>query len=96
VLNKKQLRKQHYSQVLWLKSVILAIQEAEIRRTEVQHQIRKILQETLSQKYPTQKSAGGVAQVVKCLPSKREALSSNYSNCLKKFKKKREKAMLES
>jgi hypothetical protein len=29
------------------------------------------------EKYPTQKRASGVAQVVECLPSKHEALSSN-------------------
>jgi hypothetical protein len=33
-----------------------------------------MVHETLSQKYPKQKSAGGVAQVVEYLPSKREAL----------------------
>jgi hypothetical protein len=33
----------------------------------------------LTQKYPTQKRAGGVAQVVEHLLSKREALNSNPS-----------------
>jgi hypothetical protein len=32
---------------------------------------------TLSQKYPTQKRAGGVTQVVEHLPSKRDTLSSS-------------------
>jgi hypothetical protein len=50
----------------------MATQEAEIRRTAVQSQPGQILRETLSQKYPTQKRAGGVTQVVKCLPSKHE------------------------
>jgi hypothetical protein len=35
---------------------------------------RQIVQETLSQKYPTQKRAAEIAQVVECLPSKHEAL----------------------
>jgi hypothetical protein len=34
---------------------------------------------TLSEKYPIQKSAGGVAQVVEILPSKCEARSSKPS-----------------
>jgi hypothetical protein len=63
----------------WLKPVILAISEAEIRKIEIQCQPGQIVLETLSQKYPTQKRAGGVAQVVECLPSKGEALSLNPS-----------------
>jgi hypothetical protein len=39
----------------WLVSVILAIQEAEIRRIVVQSQTRQIVRETLSQKNPSQK-----------------------------------------
>jgi hypothetical protein len=43
-------------------SVILATQEAEIRRITVQNQPRQIVCETLSQKKkPSQKRAGGVA-----------------------------------
>jgi hypothetical protein len=37
-------------------------QEAEIRRISVQSQPRWIVREPLSQKYPSQKRAGGVAQ----------------------------------
>jgi hypothetical protein len=37
---------------------------------------REIVQKTLSQKYPTQKRAGRVTQVVEHLPSKHEALST--------------------
>jgi hypothetical protein len=43
--------------------------------------------ETLSQKYPTQERAGGVAQVIEYLSSKCEALSSNSSTAKKKTKK---------
>jgi hypothetical protein len=42
------------------------------------------LSKTLSQNNPTQKRAGGVAQVVDHLPSKCETLSSNPSNTRKK------------
>jgi hypothetical protein len=48
--------------VLWLTSVILATQEAEIREIEVPSQPGQIVHETLSQKNPSQKRAGGVAQ----------------------------------
>jgi hypothetical protein len=52
--------------------VILATQEAEIRRIEVQSQSRQIVHETLSRKYSTQSRAGRVAQVVElCLVSMR-------------------------
>jgi hypothetical protein len=47
----------------------------------------KIVCETLSQKIPTQKRAGGAAQVVEHLTSKCEALSSNPSTAAKKFLK---------
>jgi hypothetical protein len=44
--------------------IILATQEAEIRRTTVRSQPRQIVCETQSQKNPSQKRAGGVAQSV--------------------------------
>jgi hypothetical protein len=44
--------------------VILATQEAEIRRIMVQSQSGQIVYETLSQKNQTQKISGGVAQGV--------------------------------
>jgi hypothetical protein len=56
--------------------VILAAQEAEIRRIVVQSQPRQIVHETLSQKYSSQNRAGGVAQVVEHLLRKHEALSA--------------------
>jgi hypothetical protein len=58
----------------WLTPVILAIQETEIRRITVRSQPGQIAHRTRSQKHPTQR-AGGVAQVVECLPSKHEAQS---------------------
>jgi hypothetical protein len=44
--------------------VVLATQEAEIRRTVVQNQPKHTVTETLSQKHPTQKTTGGVAEGV--------------------------------
>jgi hypothetical protein len=43
-------------------SVILATQVEEIRRILFQSQLGQIIRETLSQKHPSQKRAGGVAQ----------------------------------
>jgi hypothetical protein len=48
----------------WLIPVILATQEAEIRRIEVQSQLRQLVLETLSQRNPLQKRADGVTQGV--------------------------------
>jgi hypothetical protein len=52
---------------------------SEIRKVTVQSQPRQTAHETLSQKNPSQKRAGGVAQGAERLPSKPEALSSNPS-----------------
>jgi hypothetical protein len=54
----------------WLTPVILATQEAEIRRIEVQSQLGANSSRDPTLKKPSQKRAGGVAQVVECLPSK--------------------------
>jgi hypothetical protein len=47
----------------WLSPVILATQEAEIRRIVVQDQFRQIVRGTLSHKNPTQK---GLVEWLKC------------------------------
>jgi hypothetical protein len=49
---------------LWLSSLILTAQEAEIRRITVRSQPRQIVHETLPQKNSTPKRAGRVAQGV--------------------------------
>jgi hypothetical protein len=46
----------------WFTPIILAIQEAEIRKIEVQSQPGQIVHKTLSSEYSTQNMAGGVAQ----------------------------------
>jgi hypothetical protein len=48
----------------WLTPVILAIQEAEIRRVTVRSQPRQTVHENLSQGNPSQKRAGGMLQGV--------------------------------
>jgi hypothetical protein len=64
--------------------VILATQEAEIKRITVPSQLRQIILETLSQKYSTQNRAFEVEEVVWCLPW---ALSSNSSREAMIYKK---------
>jgi hypothetical protein len=67
--------------------VILATQEAEIRRIAVQGQPRQIILETLAQKNPSHKWAGGVAEGVG------PEFKPQYH---KKKKKKKEKEGLKS
>jgi hypothetical protein len=70
----------------WLLTpVILAIQEAAIRRITVQSQPEKIFGETLSQNNPIQNRTGEVAQSV--------GLSSN-PNTAKKKKRRRRKRII--
>jgi hypothetical protein len=45
-------------------------------------------------KNPTQNRAGGVSEVVECLPSKCETLSSNSSSTAKLKKKKKKKRIM--
>jgi hypothetical protein len=73
---------------LWVMPVILATQEAQIRRTIVQSQPGQIVRKTLSQKVPNRKSAGRVAQVVEFLSRKHKTLSSNPSTTTPPPKKK--------
>jgi hypothetical protein len=65
-----------------LTPVILATQEADIRRISVQSQLGQIVHETLSQKNPTQKK--GWQSGSRC------RLSSNRSTAKEREKKKRE------
>jgi hypothetical protein len=81
-LNKESLKCALTARSWWLTPVILATQDVEIRGIRVQSQPRQIDHEILSQKYPRKNS--GVAQVIECLPSKCEALSSNPSTKKKK------------
>jgi hypothetical protein len=62
VLQKKRKEEKKRAGHRWLTPVILATQEAEIRRITVPSQPAQIVCETLSQKNPSQKRAGGVAQ----------------------------------
>jgi hypothetical protein len=68
----------------WLIPIILATQEAKIKRITVQDQPKQIVLETLSQKHPTQRKVGKVAHMGEHLPRKCEALCSNLSIVNKK------------
>jgi hypothetical protein len=72
----------------WLKPVILATQEAKIRRIAIWSQSWQIVHEILSQKYPIQKLLVEwlKAHVVQRLLSKCEALSSNPNSTKKEGK----------
>lgn len=59
--------------------------EVEIRRIMFQGQTKQIVLKILSQKHPSKKRAGCVAQVVEGLPSKSEALNANPNTTKKIF-----------
>jgi hypothetical protein len=62
-VNYAHIKKLKLAKCWWLITpVILDTQEAEIRRIMVQSQPRQIVRETLYQKNPPQKRAGGVAR----------------------------------
>jgi hypothetical protein len=64
--------------------VILATQEAESKRLRSQPSLGRL--QDLSEKYPTPKRAGGVAQVPKCLPgSVRPQFKLQYLKKKKKY-----------
>jgi hypothetical protein len=62
--NKTKHLKTNRVQCLWLTPVTLPTQETETRRISVQSQPGQIICETLSQKNPSPKRVGGVAQGV--------------------------------
>jgi hypothetical protein len=66
--------------------IILATQEAEIRRIAVQSQPRKTVLKPDLEKTHHKKRAGGDAQVVENLPSKHKALSSSQGTKKKLYK----------
>jgi hypothetical protein len=72
----KSLRLLRSAECQWLMPVILATQEAEIRRIEGESQPGQIVHKTLSRKKQSQKWAGGVTQGV--------GLSSSLSTAKKK------------
>jgi hypothetical protein len=61
---KNQNKKKSTARRQWLPPIILATQQAEIRRIMVQSQPGQIAHETLPRKNPSQKRSGGVAQCV--------------------------------
>jgi hypothetical protein len=63
--------------------VILAAQEAEIRRIVVQSQPGQIVHEILPQKNPSQKRAGGMAQGVGCQFKSYYCKKKKQENCEK-------------
>jgi hypothetical protein len=63
----------------WFIYIILATQEAEIRRITVQSQLWANSSGDPILKNQSQKRAGGMAQEAECLSSKYKALNSNSS-----------------
>jgi hypothetical protein len=62
--NQNDIKKDHGPECQWLTPIILATQEAEMRRIEARSQPGQIVLETLSWKNPSQKRTDGVAQGV--------------------------------
>jgi hypothetical protein len=88
VINIGPLSKYVLARCWWLTPIILATQVAETRRITVQSQPwANSLRDPISNKQKKKNhktGAGGVAQVVECLPSKHKTLSSNPSTGKKK------------
>jgi hypothetical protein len=76
-------KKKNVAGCRWLTPIILAIQEAEIRRTEVQNQPQQIVQ-LKNMQHKTEVVEYSSGQVVEFLPPNHEALSSNHQYCQKK------------
>jgi hypothetical protein len=74
---------------IWVRPIILAMEEAEFGMNMVGGCSRQIVQVTLSWKYPAQNKTGGMAQDIGYLISKDKAPSSNTSTT--KMKKRRDK-----
>jgi hypothetical protein len=72
----------------WLTPVILATQEAEVRKIPVGSQLQQKVCKTLSQKHLIHKKADRVAQVIESLSSEHETLSSSTSTVKNKEQKK--------
>jgi hypothetical protein len=75
----------------WLTPVILATHWRVDQEDHSSKPAWIIVHMILTQKYSTQKKAGGVPQAVECLPSKCEVLSSNASIAKKKKKERKKK-----
>jgi hypothetical protein len=89
--DKKWLQARHW----WLTPIILATQEAEIKRLLIRSQPGKIVCETLSQQYPTLKRDGRLAQVVEPLLSRQFSVQTHSTTKTKKERKKdRKKEMI--
>jgi hypothetical protein len=78
IIEQHSLKKDNSAGRWWLTHVILTAQEGEIRRITVRSQSWQIVHEILSQKYPTQNSAGRVAQMVECRLASESEINPQY------------------